>query len=114
MGDVDKDGEIDFREFLNYCVEHEKKLRLVFQAMDTNKDGTLLNVATERSPRPSWPLPPPQNNKGLRQRPACGQSKNFHNGKVGKVIIIINFLLIQQYIYFFEVSDCGRLHRLNL
>lgn len=39
MGDVDKDGSIDFREFLNYCVEHEKKLRLVFQAMDTNRDG---------------------------------------------------------------------------
>lgn len=39
MSDVDKDGEIDFREFLNYCVEHEKKLRLVFQAMDTNRDG---------------------------------------------------------------------------
>ena len=39
MGDVNKDGSIDFREFLNYCVEHEKKLRLVFQAMDTNKDG---------------------------------------------------------------------------
>lgn len=39
MGDVDKDGTIDFGEFLNYCLEHEKKLRLVFQAMDTNKDG---------------------------------------------------------------------------
>jgi len=39
MGDVNKDGSIDFREFLNYCVEHEKKLRLVFQAMDTNEDG---------------------------------------------------------------------------
>ena len=39
MGDKDRDGEIDFKEFLNYCVEHEKKLRLVFQAMDTNKDG---------------------------------------------------------------------------
>lgn len=41
MGDVDKDGEIDFREFLNYCVDHEKKLRLVFQAMDINRDGVL-------------------------------------------------------------------------
>ena len=39
MGDKDRDGEIDFKEFLNYCVEHEKKLRLVFQAMDTNRDG---------------------------------------------------------------------------
>ena len=39
MGDKDEDGKIDFKEFLNYCVEHEKKLRLVFQAMDTNKDG---------------------------------------------------------------------------
>ena len=39
MGDKDKDDYIDFREFLNYCVEHEKKLWLVFQAMDVNKDG---------------------------------------------------------------------------
>ena len=39
MGDKDKDNYIDFREFLNYCVEHEKKLWLVFQAMDVNKDG---------------------------------------------------------------------------
>ena len=39
MSDVDKDGQIDYKEFLNYCMEHEKKLRIVFQAMDTNKDG---------------------------------------------------------------------------
>lgn len=39
MGDKDKDNYIDFKEFLNYCVEHEKKLWLVFQAMDVNKDG---------------------------------------------------------------------------
>ena len=39
MTDVDKNGSINYREFLNYCVEHEKKLRLVFQAMDTNRDG---------------------------------------------------------------------------
>ena len=39
MGDKDKDDYIDRREFLNYCVEHEKKLWLVFQAMDVNKDG---------------------------------------------------------------------------
>ena len=44
MGDLDEDGMINFREFLDYCVEHEKKLRLVFQAMDTNKDGELARL----------------------------------------------------------------------
>ena len=48
MGDKNKDGSIDFREFLNYCVEHEKKLRLVFQAMDTNKDGEHWAVGKEK------------------------------------------------------------------
>ena len=44
MGDKDKDDYIDRREFLNYCVEHEKKLWLVFQAMDVNKDGRYSHV----------------------------------------------------------------------
>lgn len=39
MGDQDDDGLLDFREFATYCAEHEKKLWLVFQRMDTNKDG---------------------------------------------------------------------------
>ena len=48
MGDKDKDNYIDFREFLNYCVEHEKKLWLVFQAMDVNKDGEHKYMYRER------------------------------------------------------------------
>ena len=40
MGDRDEDGLLNFGEFSGYCAEHEKKLWLVFQGMDTNKDGT--------------------------------------------------------------------------
>lgn len=39
MGDTDEDGLLDFREFATYCAEHEKKLWLVFQGLDTNQDG---------------------------------------------------------------------------
>ena len=42
MGDRDADGLLNFGEFAEYCAEHEKKLWLVFQRMDTNKDGSLL------------------------------------------------------------------------
>ena len=59
MGDVDKDGSIDFKEFLNYCVEHEKKLRLVFQAMDTNKDGKEGECPNTPSYPPNQITPPP-------------------------------------------------------
>ena len=48
MGDRDEDGLLNFGEFATYCAEHEKKLWLVFQGMDTNKDG-----------RCSSPLPRP-------------------------------------------------------
>ncbi len=39
MGDTNDDEVMDFREFVRYCTEHEKKLWLVFQRLDTNKDG---------------------------------------------------------------------------
>ena len=39
MGDKNEDGLMDFREFVRYCTEHEKKLWLVFQGLDENKDG---------------------------------------------------------------------------
>ena len=42
MGDRDEDGLLNFGEFAAYCAEHEKNLWLVFQGMDTNKDGSLL------------------------------------------------------------------------
>lgn len=39
MGDSDDDGLLNFREFMKYCAEHEKKLWLVFQNLDKNQDG---------------------------------------------------------------------------
>ena len=42
MGDTNEDGLLDFSEFAKYCTEHEKKLWLVFQNLDTNQDGTVL------------------------------------------------------------------------
>jgi solute carrier family 25 phosphate transporter 23/24/25/41 len=41
MGDRDEDGLLNFGEFAAYCAEHEKNLWLVFQGMDTNKDGVI-------------------------------------------------------------------------
>lgn len=46
MGDRDEDGLLDFREFINYCAEHEKKLWLVFQNLDTNQDGESRSLVT--------------------------------------------------------------------
>ena len=37
--DADKDGKIDFEEFITYVTEHEKKLKLYFRKIDTNQDG---------------------------------------------------------------------------
>lgn len=37
--DKDKDGLIDFSEFVKYVTDHEKKLRLYFKKIDTNDDG---------------------------------------------------------------------------
>ncbi|XP_075253857.1 mitochondrial adenyl nucleotide antiporter SLC25A25-like isoform X2 [Convolutriloba macropyga] len=39
--DLNKDNEIDFAEFLKYVCEHQKKLRLVFQHLDSNQDGRI-------------------------------------------------------------------------
>ena len=39
QGDSDNDGLMNFAEFLKYCTEKEKKLWLVFQKVDVNKDG---------------------------------------------------------------------------
>lgn len=38
-GDTNNDGLMDFSEFVKYCQEHEKKLWLVFNDLDLNKDG---------------------------------------------------------------------------
>lgn len=37
--DKDKDGLIDFAEFVKYVTDHERKLRLYFKKIDTNDDG---------------------------------------------------------------------------
>ena len=39
--DYDKTGDIDFAEFVHYCVEHEKQLKIIFKDLDVNKDGVL-------------------------------------------------------------------------
>jgi hypothetical protein len=43
-GQVHKDGQLSFWEFVRYVVEHEKALQLVFSKLDVNKDGELLLV----------------------------------------------------------------------
>ena len=42
--DSDKDGQIDFKEFVKYVTEQEKKLRLFFGKLDTNKDGKITKI----------------------------------------------------------------------
>ncbi|XP_062858127.1 mitochondrial adenyl nucleotide antiporter SLC25A24 [Trichomycterus rosablanca] len=40
-GDSDKDDQLDFLEFSNYLLEHEKKLNLTFKSLDKNNDGRI-------------------------------------------------------------------------
>ena len=39
--DQNQDGHLDFKEFVKYVIEHEKKLKLVFKNIDQNEDGAL-------------------------------------------------------------------------
>ncbi|XP_072015701.1 calcium-binding mitochondrial carrier protein SCaMC-2-like [Amphiura filiformis] len=39
--DQNKDGHVDFGEFVKYAIEHEKQLKLVFTHIDKNEDGLL-------------------------------------------------------------------------
>ncbi|XP_038063947.1 calcium-binding mitochondrial carrier protein SCaMC-2-like isoform X2 [Patiria miniata] len=39
--DRNKDGHLDFAEFVQYVTEHEKQLKLVFKHIDHNQDGHL-------------------------------------------------------------------------
>lgn len=39
--DINDDNEIDFSEFLKYVCEHQQKLKLVFQHLDSNSDGKI-------------------------------------------------------------------------
>ncbi|XP_068098754.1 mitochondrial adenyl nucleotide antiporter SLC25A24 [Hyperolius riggenbachi] len=40
-GDTNKDGQLDFGEFIKYLEEHEKKMKIVFTSLDKNSDGKI-------------------------------------------------------------------------
>ena len=39
--DESKEGTLDFREFVNYMIQHERDLKLAFSDLDRNEDGKL-------------------------------------------------------------------------
>lgn len=39
--DRNLDGDIDFAEFVSYCMENEKQLHIIFKNIDLNADGRL-------------------------------------------------------------------------
>ena len=39
-----KDGHIDFSEFVQYVMEHERRLQISFEELDRNKDGRLKEI----------------------------------------------------------------------
>ena len=47
VGDTNKDGVLDFEEFISYLNNHEKQLKLMFRRLDTNNDGLLQHTETD-------------------------------------------------------------------
>lgn len=45
--DTGKDKSIDFKEFVHYVLEHEKKLAIVFKNFDKNADGKKKIIKTQ-------------------------------------------------------------------
>ncbi|KAK2502226.1 LOW QUALITY PROTEIN: hypothetical protein MC885_010485 [Smutsia gigantea] len=41
-GDINKDGKLDFEEFMKYLKDHEKKMKLAFKSLDKNNDELIL------------------------------------------------------------------------
>jgi len=39
--DQNQSGNVDFSEFISYCLEHEKRLKVMFHDIDVNNDGQL-------------------------------------------------------------------------
>jgi len=42
--DKDKSSDISFSEFVEYMLDHERKLKLAFSDLDRNKDGKITSV----------------------------------------------------------------------
>ncbi|XP_053549760.1 calcium-binding mitochondrial carrier protein SCaMC-1 [Bombina bombina] len=40
-GDTNKDGQLDFAEFIKYLEDHEKKMKIAFTSLDKNEDGKI-------------------------------------------------------------------------
>lgn len=41
-GDTNRDGVLDFEEFIQYLRNHEKQLKIMFRNLDRNNDGLWL------------------------------------------------------------------------
>lgn len=44
LADQNNDGKMNLDEFLHYCAEKERELWILFQKMDSNRDGKCVNL----------------------------------------------------------------------